>query len=219
MGREERIPRRNRAGSKKIRPMAARRSFFGESSRLVPKSGKERFRVFRAPPRENAIPSTKAKERDKAPFFSQKRRFAKSGIQPNTFRRNRFPTKRRANSTAHKHTGGNFVIPRRGGESANLRRKTTQNATDFFIPAEAKKDFFDKRQSIAKNGWNVRISASTPSPLFLYPPFAGKSSFSRFLSPRRKRNEHARVLKSFSIHFNTLWKIFQPFSSEKARRN
>ena len=165
------------------------------------------------------IPSTKAKERDKAPFFSQKRRFAKSGIQPNTFRRNRFPTKRRANSTAHKHTGGHFVIPRRGGESANLRRKTTQNATDFFIPAEAKKDFFDKRQSIAKNGWNVRISASTPSPLFLYPPFAGKSSFSRFLSPRRKENAYARVLKSFSIHFNTLWKIFQPFSSEKARRN
>ena len=121
--------------------MAARRSFFGESSRLVSTSGTERFRVLRAPPRENGIPSTKAKERDKAPFFSRKRRFAKSGIQPNTFRRNRFPTKRRSHSTDYKHTGGNFVIPRRGGESANLRRKTTQNATDFVLPAEAKKDF------------------------------------------------------------------------------
>lgn len=179
MGREERIPRRNRAGSKKS-DNAARRSFFGESSRLVPKSGKERFRVFRAPPRENAIPSTKAKERDKAPFFSQKRRFAKAAYSRIPFAATAFRSKRRANSTAHKHTGGNFVIPRRGGESANLRRKTTQNATDFFIPAEAKKDFFDKRQSIAKNGWNVRISASTPSPLFLYRLLRGKVRFPDF---------------------------------------
>ena len=49
--------------------MAVRRSFFGESSRLVPKSDKERFRVFRAPPRENAIPSTKAKSATKPLSF------------------------------------------------------------------------------------------------------------------------------------------------------
>ena len=169
MGREERIPRRNRAGNK-TSDQWRRAAPFSEKVPGLFRRAAQSVSGFSGRRREKTerIPSTKAKERDKAPFFSRKRRFAKSGIQPNTFRRNRFPTEKRANSTDYKHTWGNFVIPRRGGESANLRRKTTQNATDFVIPAEAKKDFFDKRQSSAKKGWNVRISTPRRRPLLSF---------------------------------------------------
>lgn len=89
-----------------------------------------------------------------------------------------------------------------------------------FSPPRRKKTF---RQTTKYRGKGMERqnfhAAPTPSLLFLYPPFAGKSSFSRFLNPKRKGNAHARVLRSFSLYFNTLWKIFQPFSSEKARRN
>ena len=169
--------------------------------RKFPACFEERQRAFQGFPG--------AAERKRSVF---RRRKQKSATKPLSFRRN---------AVLQKAAYSRITL---AATASRLKEEQIPPLTNIpgeisLSPDAAKKDFFDKRQSIAKNGWNVRISASTPSPLFLYPPFAGKSSFSRFLSPRRKENAYARVLKSFSIHFNTLWKIFQPFSSEKARRN
>lgn len=181
MGREERIPRRNRAGSKKIRPMAARRSFFGESSRLVPKSGKERFRVFRAPPERKRNSVDESKRARQSPFpFRRNAVLQKAAYSRIPFAATAFRLKEEQIPPLTNIPGEISLSPDAAAKAQTSVAKRHKTQRISLSPPRRKKTFSTNDKVSRKMDGTSEFPRRRPLLSFLYPPFAGKSSFSRF---------------------------------------